>query len=61
MQIGRIDLVFILDCEESNLQQHLEVRLAETGRPDDNEKAVASNNTLYPPSNTSMTWESWSL
>ncbi len=39
--------MFILDCEESNLQQRLEVRLAETGRPDDNEKAVAARIAFF--------------
>ncbi|KAL5011338.1 hypothetical protein ScPMuIL_009889 [Solemya velum] len=39
--VGRVDLVFLLDCEEYYCTQRLLRRGAETGRPDDNIHAIA--------------------
>lgn len=40
--IGRVDLAFVLDCEEQFMQQRLLLRGKQTGRVDDNANAVAS-------------------
>ena len=47
MQVGRVDLVFMLDCEEQYLQQRLLGRGHETGRVDDNINAVAARISFF--------------
>ena len=47
LQIGRVDLAFVLDCEEHFLQQRLLLRGKDTGRADDNAHAIASRITAF--------------
>ncbi len=45
--MGRVDLAFILDCEELYLQERLLRRGKETGRVDDNINAIATRIAFF--------------